>query len=295
MAPQLPAWAADAVAGYLERAASQRALSPHTIAAYDRDLRQFFGLLGEAGLDSLEAIGRDEMRTYLAYLDGQGYARRSVARKISAVRAFFDDAVRREMLVANPASGVGRPKDHHTLPKALPARSVEELLESLDGTAPVDLRDRAILETLYATGTRVSELAALAVDDVQGRDQIVVHGKGDRGRIVPLGTQARTAIARYLSDGRPELVRDRMTSALWIGGRGAEMSPRAIRRVVRHRAGTFPHALRHSFATHLLEGGADLSSVQQLLGHIELSTTQIYTSVARHHVRDTYERTHPRA
>ena len=295
MIPDLPAWAAEPVEEFLRRSSTQRSLSPHTIEAYRRDLRQFFGFLDGRGLVRMTSVGRDDVRAFLGFMDEQGYARRSVARKVSAVRSFFADAVRRELLVSNPAAGLARPKAHHTLPRALTARSVEELLEAIDGGDPTQLRDRAILETLYASGMRVSELAGLSVTDVEGRDQVAVHGKGDRGRVVPLGAQARAAIARYLSDGRPTLVRDGMTTALWIGSRGAEMGPRSIRRVVRDRAGTFPHALRHSFATHLLEGGADLSSVQQLLGHIELGTTQIYTSVTRHHLRDTYERTHPRA
>lgn len=292
---ELPDWCAAPVAGYLDRLSSQRALSPNTVDAYARDLRQFFDFADRRGTRAIDAVSRTDVRAFLAYLDGRDYARRSMARKASAVRSFFADAVRRGEMAANPVDGLSRPKPSGTLPVALTQRVAGEVLDLIDGDDPVDLRDRALLETLYASGMRVSEIASLEVRDVASADQVTVRGKGGRDRIVPLGAQARAAIARYLERGRPELVRDRMTSALWIGGRGAEMGPRSIRRVVRRRAGTFPHALRHSFATHLLEGGADLSSVQQLLGHIDLGTTQIYTSVTRHHLRDTYERSHPRA
>ena len=295
MLAEFPEWCRDDVDGFLIRLESQCGLAANSVSAYTSDLRQFFGFVDQRNIHSAAAIDRIDIRAFLAHLDSLGYARRSVARKASAVRSFFSDALHRGELPTNPTDGLSRPKAHVTLPKALTQRATATMLDAIDGHEPRDLRDRAILETLYASGMRVSELAGLAVSDVEGRDRVVVRGKGDRDRVVPLGAQARHAIARYLESGRPTLVRHRMTSALWIGGRGANMEPRSIRRVVRSRAGTFPHALRHSFATHLLEGGADLSSVQQLLGHVELGTTQIYTAVTRHHLRDTYDRSHPRA
>lgn len=281
---------------YLSRLVSQRGLAGNTVAAYRRDLEQFFTYIDSlARIDSLAGIDRKVIRGFLGSLDSLGYARRSVARKTSAIRAFFTDCVRRGTLEANPADGLARPKTPKTLPQALSRRDAASILESIDGEDPMSLRDRAVLETLYATGLRVSELASLRVDTVLGRDRVVVKGKGGRDRVIPLGVHARDAIERYLRAGRPALVQGRATSALWIGGRGADMSARTLRRLVRTRAGTFPHALRHSFATHLLEGGADLSTVQQLLGHVELGTTQVYTSLTRRHLRDTYERSHPRA
>ena len=288
-------WWKPGLENYLSRLESQRGLSANTVAAYRRDLEQFFTYVDRRPIDSLARIDRKVIRGFLGSLDGLGYARRSVARKTSAVRAFFTDCVRRGTLEANPADGLARPKTPRTLPKALSRRDATSILESIDGEDPKSLRDRAVLETLYATGLRVSELASLRVDTVVGRDRLVVKGKGGRDRVIPLGMHARDAIERYLRAGRPALLQGRATSALWIGGRGADMSTRTLRRLVRTRAGTFPHALRHSFATHLLEGGADLSTVQQLLGHVELGTTQVYTSLTRRHVRDTYERSHPRA
>lgn len=295
MLPPLPDWAAGPVAAYLERLTTQRRLSPHSVDAYRRDLQQFFDYADRAGVRSVSAVERRVLRRYLGFLDTCGYARRSVARKASAVRAFYRDAARRGLVDANPAEGLGRPKRPGSLPHALPRRALGDLLDGLDGGNPIDLRDRAILETLYAAGLRVGELAALTVDEVRNAERLRIRGKGNRDRMVPLGAQARLAIDRYVTRGRQELLGSRMSDALWIGSRGADLDARGIRRIVRRRAGTFPHALRHSFATHLLEGGADLRAVQDLLGHIELGTTQIYTAVTRHHLRDTYERTHPRA
>jgi integrase/recombinase XerC len=164
----------------------------------------------------------------------------------------------------------------------------------MEGEKPLDLRDRAILEVLYASGMRVSELASLRVNDV-GSDMLRVVGKGSKTRVVPLGRAARQALDAYVAKGRPRLIRDGAGEALWVGVRGGPLGTRGLRRVVQKRLGTFPHALRHSFATHLLEGGADLRTVQELLGHVELATTQIYTSVSRRHLKSTYERSHPRA
>ncbi len=288
-------WWGSELGSYLSRLETQRGLSPHTVAAYRRDLEQFFRFAEQRGVDSTAQLDRRMIRGFLGHLDQRGYARRSVARKTSAIRAYLADCVRRGSLEASPADGLARPRTPRTLPQALSRRDTAALLEAIDGQDPDSLRDRAVLEALYATGLRVSELASLTVDAVQGRDRLVVTGKGGRDRVVPLGIHARDSLGRYLRAGRPALVGDRPTNALWIGGRGADMSSRTLRRVVRARAGTFPHALRHSFATHLLQGGADLSTVAQLLGHVELGSTEIYTALSRRHLRAAYERSHPRA
>jgi integrase/recombinase XerD len=293
--PPAPTWAQAPIAGYLERLRSQRNLSSNSIEAYDRDLRQFFAFAAELEVGAVKDVTRAEVRRYLAWLHEAGYARRSVARKMSAVRSFFTDAARRGLVSANPVEGVTQPKLDRPLPKALTRQQMSVTLDAVGGHEPSDLRDRAILEMLYATGLRVSELASLELDEIRHGDNLRVRGKGGRHRVVPIGAQARRALDRYLKDGRPELLAGQTSQAVWIGTRGADMDARGIRRIVRRRAGTFPHAFRHSFATHLLEGGADLRSVQQLLGHIELGTTQTYTAVTRHHLRDTYDRTHPRA
>ncbi|MEX0757710.1 MAG: tyrosine-type recombinase/integrase [Acidimicrobiia bacterium] len=168
------------------------------------------------------------------------------------------------------------------------------MLDSIVGEDPVDLRDRALLEVLYATGLRVSEVAALTVRDAKDRAELRTRGKGGRDRVVPIGTPAQRAVDAWILRGRPQLLVEQ-TDDLWIGVRGGSLDTRGIRRVVRQRLGTHPHAIRHSFATHLLEGGADLRVVQELLGHVDLATTQIYTHITRDHLRRTYERSHPRA
>jgi site-specific recombinase XerD len=293
--PELPAWAAQAVDDYLRRLGDERNLSSHTVEAYRRDLAQFLAYCDRAGLTSLDSVNRRLVRRYLAYLDTRGYARRSVARKASAVRSFLGDAVRRGRLSVNPAGLVGQPRRPGSLPRALPQSLVRSVLEQLDGEEPSDLRDRALLEVLYATGLRVGELASLRTADVGRGHFLRVTGKGGRSREVPVGDPARTALATYVRGARPRLAGPRAGDALWVGRQGGPLGARGIRRVVRRRAETFPHALRHSFATHLLEGGADLRAVQEMLGHIELATTQIYTSITRDHLKATYERSHPRA
>jgi site-specific recombinase XerD len=288
-------WAADPVGGYLARLRAERSLSEHTLDAYRRDLSQFFAFCDRLGCADLAGVDRMAVRRFSAHLVSRDYARRSVARKMSAVRAFFADAVRRGLLTASPAVGVASPKRHRTLPRVIPAGTLGAMLDALDGDDPAALRDRAMLELLYGTGLRVAEAASLRVGDVARGSLITVTGKGGRQRAVPLAGPARARVDRYLAAGRPDLVGAESGEALWLGAGGRPLGTRGIRRVVRSRLGTFPHALRHAFATHLLEGGADLRSVQELLGHIELATTQTYTAVSRHHLKATYERSHPRA
>ncbi len=285
---------------YLARIAAERRLSTHTVAAYRSDLDQFATFCRRLGVAELAGIDRRMLRRFLAHLDTRRYAPRSIARKASAVRRFLEDAVKRGDLPANPAVLLGRPKRPQTLPQALPERRIGEALDALQRSEdPVTVRDLAMLEVLYGAGLRVSELAGLTVSDVDGGRFLRIHGKGGKVRDVPIGGSAARAVRRYIEIGRPALAgagtRAVAGSALWVGVRGGPLDQRGIRRVVRDRLGTFPHALRHSFATHLLEHGADLRSVQELLGHAELGTTQIYTSVSRRHLRATYDLSHPRA
>lgn len=285
----------EALPAYLDRIAAERGLSANTVDAYRRDLGQFAAFCGRLGIERLDDVDRRTVRRFLAHLTTRGYARRSVARKASAVRTMFEDAARRGMIDGNPAAGVPQPKRPATLPKAVPAATLNRFLDEMVGTEPVDRRDLAILELLYSAGLRVSELTSLRVQDVAGHELLTVTGKGRKQRVVPIGAKARRALDAYLARARDELRSDRVGDSLFVGVRGGPLDERGIRRVVRSRLGTFPHALRHSFATHLLEGGADLRSVQDLLGHNELATTQIYTAVTREHLRETYQRSHPRA
>ena len=290
-----PTWAADAATAYLERLRVQRGLSEHTIVAYRRDLQQFLAFAQRAGVERLDDIDRRLFRRWLALLDTRRLARTTINRKASAVRTFLADLTRRGVLRHNPAGSVTSPRRPSTLPHALPQRQIAAVFDSWTDTSPKGLRDRAILELAYATGLRVGELAQLSTDDLRHGDKLTVIGKGNRERTVPIGQPAQRAVQDYLERGRPALVQPDAGAALWIGARGGALDARGLRRIVQLRVGTFPHALRHSFATHLLEGGADLRAVQELLGHIELGTTQTYTAVTRDHLRATYERTHPRA
>lgn len=298
--PQCPGWADPVVSGYLGRLRGERGLSPHTIDAYRRDLWQFCDFCDRLGLRSVAEVDRRAVRRYLANLGARGNGPRSVARKTSAVRAFYTDAARRGLVPANPVVGIPTPRRPRPLPRAFPARALARQLDAIVGSEPADLRDRALLEILYGTGLRVSEAASLTVGAVQGVELVAVVGKGGRERVVPLGGQAKRALDRYLDGGRPRLAgreagRPEPGAPLWLGNSSRPLSERGIRRVVRARLATFPHALRHSFATHLLEGGADLRVVQELLGHRELATTQVYTAVTREHLRAAYDLSHPRA
>ncbi len=292
--PHNPEWAAETVERYLLRLDEQRGLSANTIAAYARDLAQFFDFCERNGIVRIDEVDRRLARRFLAFLDTRGYSRRSISRKASAVSGFYADGARRAELATNPFDAVSRPKLDRPLPHAISSRQLVGAIDRLDTSDPVGIRDAAIIEMLYATGLRISELASLTVSDVGG-DTLRVVGKGNKSRVVPLGVPARRALAEYLARARPILVTDDVGEALWVGVRGGVMDSRGLRRVVSHRLATFPHALRHSFATHLLEGGADLRVVQDLLGHTDLATTQIYTAVTREHLRGTYDRSHPRA
>jgi integrase/recombinase XerC len=292
--PPLPGWAKTPVEAYLRRLSDERGLSPHTVAAYRRDLAHFLDFCEHRGARSIETVDRRMFRAHLAELDALGYARSSIARKGSAIRSFLSDAVRRRTIPTNPAAGVVRPKMGKPLPHALPRRQVERAIEMIDGEDPVSLRDRALVELLYSTGMRVGELTRLTATATVGASTLTIRGKGDRDRVVPVGRPAMRSVERWV-EARSRLVGPDAGDALWIGVRGRPLDERGIRRIVGARIGTFPHALRHSFATHLLEGGADLRTVQELLGHVALGTTQIYTSVTRDHLKATYDRSHPRA
>jgi len=283
------------VPGFLERLAAERGLSPNTTDAYGRDLAQFFDFCDRLGITAIDAVDRHAVRRFQAQLVSRRFAASSIARKASAIRSFYADATRRGLVATDPTVDLPTRRRPSRVPKSLPATALGGMLDAIDGIEPADLRDRAILETLYGTGLRVSELSGLRVADVSGVDLVKVRGKGAKERVVPLAGEARRRLERYLAAGRPALVADGSGDDLWLGVRGGPLGARGVRRVVRARLGTFPHALRHSFATHLLERGADLRTVQELLGHVELATTETYTAVSRHHLKATYERSHPRA
>lgn len=293
--PSLPEWAKPALQQYLSRLRMGRRLSSHTVNAYRRDVTQFLAFCDRLGRSALEEIDRRDFRRFFALLHTRNYARSTVVRKGSSLRSFFGHIHQEGDITTNPVSAVPVPKARDRLPVAIPQRQLRQAIEAVDGTTPVDLRDRAILELAYGSGLRVSEMTSLTVSQVKDKDLVVVTGKGRRDRAVPIGVPAQQAIMRWLAEGRPALVGESAKRALFVGVRGGQIDPRQIRRVVSSRLGSYPHALRHSFATHLLEGGADLRSVQEMLGHASLGTTQTYTKVSHRHLRATHHRTHPRA
>lgn len=277
--------------------------SSNTRAAYGRDLRGFVEWAERAGHTGPETVDRLVLRRYLAFLATTRAARATVARKASALRRYFGWLARTGAVVADPSRSLSAPRGESRLPRVLRAEEVAALLDEppavvdLDD-APVRLRDDAVLELLYGSGLRVGELCALDVDGVEASSSsVVVWGKGSKQRRVPVSGPALDAVAGWLSWGRPELAGAEAGEALFVNRRGVRLTPRDVRRILDRRstAPTHPHALRHTFATHLLDGGADLRSVQELLGHADLATTQIYTHVSIQRLRTVYDDTHPRA
>ncbi|MGQ9523619.1 MAG: tyrosine recombinase XerC [Armatimonadota bacterium] len=281
--------------------ADERKLSPQTVRAYSADLQDYMAFLLSRGLQGWEDADSKMVRAYLAALAGRGLARSTTARRLAAVRAFHRFLRRRAGVDRDPTTAVSTPKQPRRLPRPLGRELVEALLSAPD-KSPIGLRDRAILEVLYASGLRASELVSLNLDSVDMHaGQARVVGKGRRERIVLLGTPALDALSEYMSKGRPAL-RPRDPDALFVNRFGHRLSDRSLRRLLdKHikaagiASGVGPHALRHSFATHLLEGGADLRTVQELLGHASVKTTQVYTQVSRRHLKEVYNRAFPRA
>jgi site-specific recombinase XerD len=274
-----------------------------TIRAYRGDLDGFVQWVGRLGVDDPTQVHRKMLRRYLSYLHTRDYARRTIARKASSLRRYFEWLRRTGVVDANPAANLSAPKASGRLPRVLRVDEVHGLLDEgtkVDGEhASVRLRDDAILELLYGSGLRVGELCGLDRDDVDLDSRTVrVWGKGDKQRQVPMSEPSVEAVRGWLASGRADLVTsDSPADAVFLNRRGRRLSPRDARRVLDRRASspTHPHALRHTYATHLLDGGADLRVVQELLGHEDLSTTQHYTHVSKERLRHVLDATHPRA
>ena len=292
----------ELVDAFVEHLRVERNLSPHTVTAYASDLAGYLRWAERADLHVLDVDHR-ALRRYLADLDRARYARKTVARRLAAVRSFYRYLVMRGLMSGSPAAVLSTPRISSRLPTVAPTDTLSKLLESPDATTPAGTRDRAILELLYATGIRVSELTGLDIGDVDLAGALVkVMGKGGRERIVPMHPVAVRCLRAYLADGRPRLDRGRSDSALFLNRNGTRLTSGGVRRMlarylqaVGSELNVTPHALRHTFATHLLEGGADLRTVQELLGHIALSTTQTYTHLSTKHLREVHKGAHPRA
>lgn len=293
---------------YAEHLALERARSEHTQRAYLADLRSLFAFVeGRAPGGGLNAVTLPMLRSWLAAQAAGGAARTTLARRTSAVKTFTAWACRRGLIDTDPAARLQLPKARRTLPAVLREDQALAAMTAADRGAeqgdPLALRDRLIVELLYATGIRVSELCGLDIDDVDGQRRLVrVLGKGNKQRTVPFGVPASNALTAWLADGRPKLVTATSGPALLLGSRGGRLDPRQARTVVHQTMSAVagapdigPHGLRHSAATHLLEGGADLRIVQELLGHSTLATTQLYTHVTVARLRAVHDQAHPRA
>jgi len=293
---------------YYTHLLNERNLSDNSIRAYIADLESLLIHVNQLGVTEFSQLTINHIRSWLANLQSRGSARSSITRRVVSIRAFTYWGARNGWLEADIGRDLVAPKPERHLPEVLDIERASMALEALhlrasEEPSPLAIRDVAIVETLYGSGIRVSELTGLNLDDVdRERSTLRVIGKGNKERVVPIGNPAMRALDRWISEGRPELSSDAIQRALFLGSRGKRIDQRVVRDVVydateavgaEKRLG--PHALRHSAATHLLEGGADLRTVQEILGHSSLSTTQIYTHVSEERIKKAYEQAHPRA
>jgi site-specific recombinase XerD len=291
----------EALSGF-DRDGRARGVAERTRRAYGVDLGQFSAWARGMGLEP-DAVRHRDIRRYAAGLSQGGAAPATVARKLAAIRGLFDHLVRTERIGQNPADLVSSPKRDQKLPQVMSGEQVRTLLERIPATTPLELRDRSMLELAYSCGLRCEEIVMLDLGAFDFEtEQLRVLGKGSKERLLPVGEPAQRALARYLERGRPALASDSGERALFLSKNGRRLSNSDVTRRlglwVREAAlagGVSPHSLRHSFATHLLEGGADLRTIQELLGHASISTTQVYTRVDAARLRDAYLATHPRA
>ncbi len=283
----------------------ERNASPYTVRNYTTDLLGFFQFLRDKEINSLKEVDRHTLRDYLSHLMEKGFVKASIARKLSAIRSFYRYLLREEIISTSPVATTSSPKLDKRLPSFLTIEEINRLLEAPDLSTPQGLRDRALMELLYASGLRVSELVSISLEQVNlDTNEIRVWGKGAKERVVLIGKPAARALTDYLRQGRPKLfgARIRMTNALFINRYGKRLIERRVQRILEkytNIAGigkrVYPHMLRHTFATHLLDGGADLRVVQELLGHASLSSTQIYTHVSKSQAKKVYLSAHPMA
>lgn len=305
--PDLPAEIARAIGSYLSALRFERGLSLNSIDAYARDLGRYGIWLAEAGIDRLGGVTRAHVEDFALHLQDSGLAPRTRARALVAVRRFHAFALADGLTDTDPASEVSPPREGLRLPKALSLSAIEAMLATTAGEEPAQIRAAALLELLYATGARISEVVGADLDDLDLETRLVrLYGKGGKERIVPFGSHAAAALGAWVTRVRPTMAEQARSGtpagALFLNARGTRMSRQTAWKIV-GRAGSLagletevsPHTFRHSFATHLLEGGADIRVVQELLGHASVTTTQIYTKVSEETLREVYATSHPRA
>jgi len=258
--------------------------SQNTIKSYNSDIKHYF--------ENTESVG--EFSSYLKHLNKNKYSKTSINRKITSIRTFLSWAVDNDYFNQNQIKIVNNLKVEKKLPNVLTASYINRLLDSLPESSEKDIRDKAILELMYSSGLRVSEVSNLTLNSINKNNSIRVLGKGSKERVLPMTKRAYVSTKKYIETSRPKFENDKSKNYLFLGVRGGQLSDREIRRIVKFRTGTFPHSIRHTFATHLLEGGADLRIVQELLGHNDPSTTQIYTHVSKKQLQKKYKQSHPR-
>ncbi|HHV72662.1 MAG TPA: site-specific tyrosine recombinase XerD [Clostridia bacterium] len=281
----------------------ERGLAENTIESYSRDLRQFSEYLQTMKIKSVHAVTKKDILSFLYYLQQNGKATATISRNLAALKAFFSFLVQENLLQDNPTANLESPKLKRKLPQVLTISEVERLLNAPDLNTPAGLRDKAMLEVLYATGVRVSELIRIKIADVNLETGFIrCFGKGSKERIVPLGKVAIDCIRNYLDNGRTKLVKKQNIDVLFVNHHGNSLTRQGFWKIIKKYANKAqiekeitPHTLRHSFATHLLENGADLRFVQEMLGHADISTTQIYTHITKNRITEVYQKTHPRA
>ena len=258
--------------------------SQNTIKSYNSDIKHYF--------ENTESVG--DFSSYLKHLNKNKYSKTSINRKITSIRTFLSWAVDNNYFNQNQIKIVNNLKVEKKLPNVLTASYINRLLDSLPESSEKDIRDKAILELMYSSGLRVSEVSNLTLNSINKNNSIRVFGKGSKERVLPMTKRAYVSTKKYIETSRPKFENDKSKNYLFLGVRGGQLSDREIRRIVKFRTGTFPHSIRHTFATHLLEGGADLRIVQELLGHNDPSTTQIYTHVSKKQLQKKYKQSHPR-
>jgi integrase/recombinase XerD len=281
----------------------ERGLAENTLASYNSDLQQFLQYLENSRVKSLREVNHGLLVAYLVKMQQEGRAPATISQHLAALKAFYHFLLKERLVDSDPTANLESPRQTKKLPQVLTVDEVERLLSQPRPDTPAGLRDKAMLELLYATGLRVSELVALNVDQVNLEGEFVrCLGKGSRERVVPMGQVACFHVRTYLENGRGKLIKKKMEPALFVNQHGRRLSRQGCWKILKGyaRAANLkkeitPHTLRHSFATHLLENGADLRSVQELLGHADIGTTQIYTHLTRKKIREVYDRTHPRA
>ena len=270
--------------GYLIYINNVKNYSQNTIKSYNSDIKHYF--------ENTESVG--EFSSYLKHLNKNKYSKTSINRKITSIRTFLSWAVDNNYFNQNQIKIVNNLKVEKKLPNVLTASYINRLLDSLPESSEKDIRDKAILELMYSSGLRVSEVSNLTSNSINKNNSIRVLGKGSKERVLPMTKRAYVSTKKYIETSRPKFENDKSKNYLFLGVRGGQLSDREIRRIVKFRTGTFPHSIRHTFATHLLEGGADLRIVQELLGHNDPSTTQIYTHVSKKQLQKKYKQSHPR-